>query len=257
MKNKIFLIAVWALLLVGNTVQAGTPVKFDVRLGYNIGGTLPLPIPSEMESVNSFNPGLNLGVQGTMECGLNDMFGVRVGLRGERKSMSTDATVANYHTKMTGDDGSETEGNFTGQQSMKSAFMQLSLPVQAVCHISDKWAVAFGPYISYNLSKEFSGAASNGYMRTLREDPLTGKPVPTGDKVIMTPENPAKFDFSDDLRNIQFGLELGADYQITSNILAFLHLDWGLNDVFKDSFEETISFPMYPVFGMIGVGYSF
>lgn len=253
MIRKIATTAIALLLTLGASAQSH---EWTVRLGYNVGGTSPLPLPSEMESINSFNPGGNFGIEGDYEHLFSDKWGLMGGVRLESKGMQADVTVANYHTALTqGND--RTEGNFTGQQSTDVSFALITVPVQARFHINDKWTVGAGPYISYALSREFKGAASNGYMRTLRVDPVTSQMVPTGDRIEITPETPATYDFSSNLRHLQWGVEVGADWKCSSNVLVFAHLDWGMNDVFRHAFKETISFSMFPIYGMIGAGYSF
>lgn len=227
-----------------------------LRAGYNIGGTMPIPIPSEMKSINSFNPGLNFGVQVDFDKMFDKHWGIDLALRFETKGMDTDVTVENYHTVFK-QDGDQAECNYTGQQSTSFSGSYLTIPLLARYRFNSRWSVVAGPYFSYALSTKFKGDASNGYQRQLKLDPITGAMVPTGLKTDVTPDNPASYDFSDDMRKFNWGIEVGVDWQALKHFLVFAHLDWGLNDAFKDSFSETISFPMYPVYGTIGFGYKF
>ena len=227
-----------------------------LRAGYNIGGTMPVPLPSEMKSINSFNPGLNFGVQVDFDKMFDKHWGIDIGLRFETKGMDTDVTVENYHTVFK-QDGDQAECNYTGQQSTSFSGSYLTIPLLARYRFNSSWSVVAGPYFSYALSTKFKGDASNGYQRQLKLDPITGAMVPTGLKTDVTPDNPASYDFSNDMRKFNWGVEVGVDWQALKHFLVFAHLDWGLNDAFKDSFSETISFPMYPVYGTIGFGYKF
>lgn len=227
-----------------------------LRAGYNIGGTMPIPIPAEMTSINSFNPGLNFGVQVDFDKTYNKHWGLGLGLRFETKGMDTDVTVENYHTVFKqGTD--QTECNYTGKQSTSYSGSYLTIPVLGRYRFNSRWSVVAGPYFGIALHKEFKGDASEGYQRQLKQDPITGAMVPTGLKTDVTPQNPASYDFSDDMRTFNYGIEVGFDWQAFKHFLVFAHLDWGLNDAFKDSFNETIPFPMYPVYGQIGFGYKF
>lgn len=255
MRRKITSIILALAFAMSTNAQSGD-WNFSARLGYNLGGTAPLPLPSEMESINSFNPGANFGIEADAEKMLSDKWGIMAGLRFEMKGMKADVTVANYHTILT-QDNERIEGNFTGQQSSEASFALITIPAVARFHIGDKWTLAAGPYVSYALSRRFKGEAYNGYMRYLSEDPITGEMVPIGNRVDIVPEKKATYNFSDNLRRLQWGVEVGADWQCTDKVMVFAHLDWGLNDAFKDAFNETISFPMYPIYGMIGIGYSF
>lgn len=230
--------------------------NIGLRVGYNMGGTMPIPIPSEMKSINTFNPGMRFGIQLDFDKMWTDNWGTIFSLRFESKGMSTDVTVENYHTVFK--EGNDmTECNYTGEQSTKYYSNNVVIPLLAKYRFNKEWSVLCGPYFSYALNKEFKGEATNGYERQLKDDPITGLKVPTGLKTEVTPDNPASYDFSDDLRRFNWGIEVGVDWQAFKHFLVFAHLDWGLNDAFKDSFEETISFPMFPVYGAIGFGYEF
>lgn len=230
--------------------------RIGLRAGLNAGGTMPIPIPSEMKSINSFNPGLNFGIQVDFDKMWTNHWGSEFSLRFETKGMKTDVTVENYHTIFKdGDD--MVECNYTGQQSTEFNASYITIPLNARYRFNSRWSILAGPYFSYVLSKKFRGDASNGYERQLRKDPITGAMVPTGPKTIVLPDSPVSYDFSADMRRFNWGVEVGVDWQAFKHFLVFAHLDWGLNDAFKDSFSETISFPMYPVYGQLGFGYSF
>lgn len=230
--------------------------KISLRAGYNIGGNAPLPIPSEVNSVNTYDPGINLGIGVTFEKMFTEHWGAQAALRIENKGMDTKVTVENYHTKLTRD-GDQTTGNFTGKESTTIKYSLITIPLLAHYKFNDNWSVSVGPYFSYATNKEFHGEAYEGYLRTLNTDPITGEMVPIGSKVDITPDNPATYDFSDDMRRFLYGIEVGVDWQCFKHFMVFAYLDWGLNDTFKSSFEETITFPMYPIYGTIGFGYSF
>ena len=66
----------------------------------------------------------------------------------------------------------------------------------------------------------------------------------------------ATYDFSDDLRHFQWGLQVGAGWRAFKHLNVYADLTWGLNDIFKSDFN-TITFAMYPIYLNIGFGYAF
>ena len=71
-----------------------------------------------------------------------------------------------------------------------------------------------------------------------------------------TGESIATYDFSDNLRKFQWGLQLGGEWRAFKHLNVYADLTWGLNDIFKKDFD-TISFAMYPIYLNIGFGYAF
>ena len=95
--------------------------------------------------------------------------------------------------------------------------------------------------------KRIFGHVYEGY---LREDD------PTGPKVEFTDGKIATYDFSDDLRHFQWGLQVGAGWRAFKHLNVYADLTWGLNDIFKNNFN-TVTFAMYPIYLNIGFGYAF
>ena len=58
------------------------------------------------------------------------------------------------------------------------------------------------------------------------------------------------------MRSFEWGLSVGVDQTDYKKMGLFLDLNWGLNNIFKSDFE-TITFNMYPIFGVVGLSYSF
>ena len=40
--------------------------EYEVRAGFSIGGTSPIPLPAEIRSINSYNPSLAISLEGNM-----------------------------------------------------------------------------------------------------------------------------------------------------------------------------------------------
>lgn len=223
--------------------------EYELRAGISIGGTSPLPLPREIRKIDSYDPTLNILLEGNMYKWFDDnkKWGMVTGLRFENKNMETKATVKNYSMEITGYDGNHLKGNWTGgvQTTVKSTC--LTIPVLAAYAITPRWNVKLGPYFSYVMKHDFSGEVYDGYLR---------EGNPTGDKISFSGNSTASYNFKDDMRNFQWGLQAGADWRAFKHLKVFADLTWGLNDIFKKDFE-TISFAMYPIYLHVGFGYAF
>ena len=104
-----------------------------------------------------------------------------------------------------------------------------------------------GPYISYVSTRVFKGHVYDGY---LREGDPTGTRIELGN----TPDSWGTYDFSDQMRHLQLGVNLGADWQFHHRWGVYADLAWGITGVHRSSFH-TIEQTLYPIFGTVGVIY--
>ena len=229
-------------------VKAGIleELQLRARAGYNIGGTTPIPLPETIRRINSYRltPSLMVGLDARLP--LSKQWGIMAGIRFENKGMDGDVTVKSYQMEvMKGD--SKLSGRFTGHISQQVKQWMLTIPVQATLQLGEKVILKGGPYISLLLSKEFSGIASDGYLR---------EGNPTGVKILMGDKEGewATYEFNDDIRSLQMGIAVGADFQICKNLGLSADLNWGLTGIFPADFK-TIDQTLYPVYGTIGVFY--
>ena len=224
-------------------------LEYEIKAGFSIGGTAPLPLPAEIRSIDSYKPTLAISIGGevTKWFALQNKFGIIAGLRLENKSMITQATVKNYSMEILGQGGERISGAWTGGVKTKVYTSGLTIPLMATCRISNRWNIKRGPYFSYLLSREFSGHVYEGYLR---------EGNPTGDKVEFNDGKIATYDFSNDLRHFQWGLQFGAGWRAFKHLNIYADLTWGLNNIFKSDFH-TITFAMYPIYLNIGFGYAF
>lgn len=221
-------------------------LEYYARLGYNLGGTAPIGMPATIRKLNSYTiqPNVTLALDAYKPLG--KQWGVVGGFHIERKGMKTDAQVKNYNMSMTR--GGETlSGVFTGNVITKVDQWLLSLHLQAACDVSPKVRLRLGPYLSYALSQDFSGDAYDGYLRVDN---------PTGSKVELGTEEGSRgtYDFSDDLRKLQLGVDAGVDWAFSQRWGAYADLSWGVTGIFKSSFH-TIEQTLYPIFGTVGITY--
>lgn len=243
-----FLITIIAALLVFAPMPARTideKLHFMVRVGYDVGGNMPIGLPPEIRKLNSYTPQLNPSVGFDAKLTFNDHWSALASLRFENKGMSEDANVKNYHMEITRGD-QKLAGMFTGDVTTKTAEWMLTLPIQAAFRIN-KVDLRVGPYISYLINREFSGWAHNGYLR--KDDP-TGAKIELGEG----PNERGDYDFSEHMRHWQWGVGLGADWHFGKRMGAYAELNWGVTPTMKSDFH-TIEQTLYPIYGTLGLTY--
>ena len=221
-------------------------LTIQLRAGYNIGATTPIGIPATIRKLNSFNlaPNVLLGVDATLP--LSGQWGLFTGLHFENKGMDAAITTKGYHMAMV-KGGEQLEGVYTGRVEQHVKAWMFTLPLQASYSLSERWQLRFGPYLSLLTAKTFNGNVSDGYLR---------KDTPTGQKIEMghEPEERATYDFSADMRRLQVGLDLGADWQLGHRVGFSADLSWGLTGLMHSSFK-TVEQTLYPIYGTLSVTY--
>lgn len=240
-----------AIFLVFYTVQSFgielfDNLRFQARIGYNLGGTAPVGLPAEIRSLEKFKAKSNLLVGLDAYKPLADKWGIMAGFHYENKGMETDARVKNYHMEMRYTDRT-IEGMFTGNVVTKVEEWMITIPLQATYDISPNVRLKAGPYLSYVVLNDFSGYAYDGY---LREGDPTGQKIELGHN----DGDRGDYDFTDDLRHWQFGVDVGADWYFSKSLGVYAGLSWGLSAIFKKDFK-TISQKLYPIYGSVGLVY--
>ena len=233
-----------------STVKAVTldSLQLKARVGYNIGGTTPIPLPETIRSIDSYSltPSFMVGFEAMLP--LCQKWGIMSGLHFENKGMKASVTTKAYYMEVVKGD-QRLEGLFTGHVEQKIKQWMLTIPVQATLQVSRKVMLKGGPYLSILLSKEFSGIASDGYLR---------QGDPTGIKILMGDKEGewATYEFDDDMRSVQFGIGVGADWQVYKGLGVSADLNWGLTGVFPGDFKA-VEQTLFPIYGTIGVFYKF
>ncbi len=223
--------------------------EYSLRAGFNIGGTAPLPLPEEIREINKYKPGMNFSVEGnaTKWFDKDKTWGITVGVRLENKGMTTDATTKNYGMKIITPEGGMLEGLWTGGVYTEVKNSYLTFPILANYAISKRWKLILGPYLSYMVDRKFSGYIYEGHLRT---------PDEHGSKVSFAGDSKPTYDFTNDMRRFQWGLQAGGEWKAFKHLTVHADLTWGLNDIFNKDFK-TITFAMYPIYLNIGCGYRF
>lgn len=224
-------------------------LEYEIKAGFNIGGTLPIPFPEEIRAIDGYNPTLSITIEGnvTKWLGEKQQWGIITGLKLENKGMRTKATVKDYGMEIIGDRGEKVAGHWTGGVRTKVQNSYLTIPILGAYKLTPRWNIKLGPYFSYLMDGEFSGNVYEGYLR---------EGDPTGSKVEFTNGQTATYDFTNDLRKFQWGIQLGADWKAFKHLKVYADLNWGMNEIFKKDFK-TVTFDMYAIYLNVGFGYAF
>ena len=62
-------------------------IYFEVKAGFSIGGTTPLPLPEEIRSIDSYNPGLALSLGLQVTKWFDNKWGFTTGVSFDNKKM--------------------------------------------------------------------------------------------------------------------------------------------------------------------------
>ena len=247
-KNIAYIILIAASWFVGCPAKAGSldSLQLKARAGYSIGGTTPIPLPETIRSIDSYSltPSFMVGLDAMLP--LTQQWGIMTGLRLENKGMKATVTTKAYFMEVVKGD-QKMSGLFTGRVEQEVKQWMLTVPVQATFTLSHRVMLKGGPYVSFLLSKGFSGIASDGYLR---------KDSPTGPKILMGNREGewATYDFDNDMRGVQFGVGIGVDWRVYKCLGVSADLNWGLTGIFPGDFK-TVEQTLYPVYGTIGVFY--
>lgn len=224
-------------------------LHYEVKAGINLGGAAPLPLPREIRKLDSYSPTFCFSLEGDVIkwFGKKEKWGMLFGLRLETKGMTTEARVKNYGMAYFGEGGEIMEGYWTGGVKTKYRSTLFTIPILMTYKVNPRLRLHIGPYVSFQSSGDFSGHVYEGYLRHI---------TPTGEKVQFENGQTASYDFSDELRTVQCGMQGGVTWKAFRHLTVSADLTWGLSDIFRNNFE-TIDFAMYPIYLNVGFGYAF
>ena len=220
-----------------------------IIVGYNIGATLPVPLPRELRSVSGywpqFTPQLGYSVsycfasQWSVESGIRlDIKGM--GVRDKVKYMYTDVYMDNNNIR----------GYFTGRNETEVKITYVTVPLKTAYHLNEKWALKAGGYASYRSSSEFSGTVWDGFLRkTDDRDLINGELIEIDEKGIAT------FDFGKEMRNFDFGISAGFDYAFNKKFTLYTEATYSLTPIFPKNFTG-IDMKMRNVYLTVGMAYT-
>ena len=211
-------IALFSALCLNTHAQDRT-FDFNLFLGYNIGATAPIPIPAEVRKIESYNPkfnpsmGLNIGYR------FNNKWGAGTGIAVDWKGMRVKDEVKYMYTSITTIQGNDKfTGYFVGKNMTNIDMPYRTVPIYAPYNFNEKWSARLGIYAAKALYSKFNGSVNNGYIRV---------GTPTGQKQEIDGDG-ATFDFSEDIRDYDCGLQAGGEYKRKNRVGCYANLNWGL-----------------------------
>lgn len=245
MRKVIFITAIISVFSLQFSVCRADSLDVKLRVGYNIGGTAPLGLPASIRNIDAFRMTPSLAVGCDVALPLGEHWGLATGLHFENKGMDTEVTTKGYHMEMK-KGSSQIDGLFTGHVQQDVSQWMVTLPI---CFKYRKSNLDFkaGAYVSLLVHKDFSGIAFDGYLR--QGDP-TGPRIDIGS----TEADWATYDFSDEMRSLQWGVNVGMDWYWSRQMGLSADLKWGLSGIFQESFK-TVEQTLYPIYGSVGVFY--
>jgi hypothetical protein len=223
-------------------------LEYQLKANFSIGGSAPLGLPSEIRSIESYNPTSSFGLEAnaTRWLSSNGRWGVRLGAKIEEKGMKTEALVKSYLVEIRY--GKEmVRGYYTGMVETNVKNTYATIPVTAVYKLGDSWQLTGGFYVSATIDKLFDGYVSDGYLR---------QGTPVGDKITFDNGATAPYDFSSEVRDFHWGAQLGAEWHIKRHFVLFSDLSYGINGLLNSDFNS-ISFSMHNIYLNLGFGYRF
>ena len=138
--------------------------NIELRAGYNLGGTSPIPLPVEIREIKSYKPSMGFSVESDFTKFFDEKWGLLVGVKLENKNMETDARVKNYGMEILSE-GAIASGRWTGgvKTSVRNAF--LTFPLQAAYKVHPRTNLKLGVFLSYLIEGKFDGVVYDGYLR--------------------------------------------------------------------------------------------
>ena len=240
-------IAVFMALVTASGLHASVldSLSVDARLGYTVGGTIPTHMGKEIRGINSFDPGLNFTISLEATLPLKERWSLHSGLRYELGSMDVDSRVKNYEIEVVRGDES-LDGIFNGNVRIRTTQRRITLPIQAQYDFSPQFKLRAGLFMGWLTSRKFWGWAYDGYLR---------EGTPVGAKIEMgrDPGDRGDFDFDQNMRHMQWGLDVGADWQFSHRWGLFAELTYGFSGLFKSDFHSVQT--LRPMYGSIGITY--
>ena len=163
-RRIVFSLLAMLLAVSSSAIRPADSLRIAVRAGYSLGASTPTSIPASIRKLNSFalTPNFLVGVD--LYYPLSGQWGLQTGLHFENKGMKAAVTTKAYYMEVVKGD-QQMAGLFTGQVEQKVKQWMLTIPLQATLKLGSKVILKGGPYVSFLLKKEFSGIASDGYLR--------------------------------------------------------------------------------------------
>lgn len=235
MKKTIFLIVI-ALVLVCN-VHAKT--KNSIKRsdgGIRAGSSFGFPAGSIPEGASGIPlPAISLGLFYSYK--FTPKWSVQIGA--ETYSMKANFDTPYEDFEYIGNLGKYMPELFEDNGTIDTAFLKyayvdggrfnnkyIAVPVTAYYHFRKGWSLSFGGYVGYNYKKEMQGTATDISFGD-RSDKTISVPV----------SGTMPFNESDKIKDWDFGMNVGGNYELKSGINFDLRINAGLTDMFVKEFS--------------------
>ena len=257
------------------STMAASPVKprLSLRLGYSIGGTIPIDFPAEMRALNSYSPKVNYQFGIDYERMLTDKYGLQLGLYLERRGFKSEVEMRHYDITLE-QGGEKIKGPFSGNVVIEIVQIGVTIPVQATWHPDERWTLRLGPYVSYIHDRSFQGYAygkkvydadgkwTGSFDAFIRRDEIRGEKVEIGDiykdeagNVVDKRGTFSGEDYNSYLRRLQYGVDMGAEFKINRSWGAYADFSFGLNSAFNGKEGNPVSMALHPTYLTVGLTY--
>lgn len=257
------------------SIMAASPVKprLSLRLGYSIGGTIPIDFPAEMRALNSYSPKVNYQFGIDYERMLTDKYGLQLGLYLERRGFKSEVEMRHYDITLE-QGGEKIKGPFSGNVVIEIVQIGVTIPVQATWHPDERWTLRLGPYVSYIHDRSFQGYAygkkvydadgkwTGSFDAYIRRDEIRGEKVEIGDiykdeagNVVDKRGTFSGEDYNSYLRRLQYGVDMGAEFKINRSWGAYADFSFGLNSAFNGKEGNPVSMALHPTYLTVGLTY--
>lgn len=257
------------------SIMAVSPVKprLSLRLGYSIGGTIPIDFPAEMRALNSYSPKVNYQFGIDYERMLTDKYGLQLGLYLERRGFKSEVEMRHYDITLE-QGGEKIKGPFSGNVVIEIVQIGVTIPVQATWHPDERWTLRLGPYVSYIHDRSFQGYAygkkvydadgkwTGSFDAYIRRDEIRGEKVEIGDiykdeagNVVDKRGTFSGEDYNSYLRRLQYGVDMGAEFKINRSWGAYADFSFGLNSAFNGKEGNPVSMALHPTYLTVGLTY--
>ena len=257
------------------SIMAASSVKprLSIRLGYSIGGTIPIDFPAEMRALNSYSPKVNYQFGIDYERMLTDKYGLQLGLYLERRGFKSEVEMRHYDITLE-QGGEKIKGPFSGNVVIEIVQIGVTIPVMATWHPDEKWTLRLGPYVSYIHDRSFQGYAygkkvydadgkwTGSFDAYIRRDEIRGEKVEIGDiykdeagNVVDKRGTFSGEDYNSYLRRLQYGVDMGAEFKINRSWGAYADFSFGLNSAFNGKEGNPVSMALHPTYLTVGLTY--
>lgn len=257
------------------SIMAASSVKprLSLRLGYSIGGTIPIDFPAEMRALNSYSPKVNYQFGIDYERMLTDKYGLQLGLYLERRGFKSEVEMRHYDITLE-QGGEKIKGPFSGNVVIEIVQIGVTIPVQATWHPDERWTLRLGPYVSYIHDRSFQGYAygkkvydadgkwTGSFDAYIRRDEIRGEKVEIGDiykdeagNVVDKRGTFSGEDYNSYLLRLQYGVDMGAEFKINRSWGAYADFSFGLNSAFNGKEGNPVSMALHPTYLTVGLTY--